>query len=243
MIKALHDKVERSCVLFVRPKSSCAPQLHLLEEWALSHPKKFCCKLCVDLPVFEHLVNMILAHPVFYNNSNNPQLPVPMQLTIFLNSTGHYGNAVTTEDIAEWAGVSTGTHHNAVIHFNLLYKDDQIERERAKTWVEEQTCPEWRGGFLCVDSTQFNMFQKPGWHGEGFHNRKSNYSLSAQVMIMPHNLRIVNYVISIPGSTFLDGNEWIWADSAYGSRPWCVVPFKRPSAGPLKVNQLNPRSS
>lgn len=194
-IEALHDEVEKSRVLFARPKSSRAPQLHLLEEWALDHPDKFRRKLRVDLPVFEHLVNTILAHPVFHNNSNNPQLPVPMQLAIFLNSAGHYGNAATTEDIAEWAGVLTGTvynchrrvmiallqHHDAVIHFDPLYEDDQIERERAKTWVEERTCPEWRGGFLCVDGTPFNLFQKPGWHGEGFYDRKSNYSLSAQV--------------------------------------------------------------
>ncbi|KAG2154156.1 uncharacterized protein EDB93DRAFT_1239541 [Suillus bovinus] len=109
----------------------------------------FSLHLRVDPPVFEHLVNTILVHPVFHNNSNNPQLPVP--------------------------------HHDAVIHFDPLYEDDQIEREWAKMWVEEQTCPEWRGGFLCIDGTPFNLFQKPGWHGEGFYDCKSNYSLSAQV--------------------------------------------------------------
>jgi hypothetical protein len=71
---------------------------------------------------------------------------------------------------------------------------------------------------------------------------------------MPHNLRIVDYVIGVPGSvhdsnafskaqiarhpqTFLGGNKWIWVDSAYGSRPWCVVPFKQPSAGGLTRDQ------
>ncbi|KAG2054942.1 hypothetical protein BDR06DRAFT_846738, partial [Suillus hirtellus] len=97
----LHDEVEKSCVLFAHPKLSRVPQLHLLEEWALDHPDKFRCKLHVDLPVFKHLVNTILAHPVFHNNSNNPQLPVPVKLAVFLNSAGHYRNAATTEDIAE----------------------------------------------------------------------------------------------------------------------------------------------
>lgn len=194
-IEALQDEVEKSRVLFVRPKASCAPQLHLLEEWALDHPEKFRRKLRVDPPVFTELVNQISNHPVFHNNSNNPQLPVPVQLAIFLNSAGHYGNAATTEDVAEWAGVSTGTvynchrrvmiallqHHDTVINFDPLYPDDQVERERAKKWVEERTCSEWRGGFLCVDGTPFNLFQKPGLHGEGFYDRKSNYSLSAQV--------------------------------------------------------------
>ncbi|KAG2742823.1 hypothetical protein P692DRAFT_201673974, partial [Suillus brevipes Sb2] len=75
-----------------------------------------------------------------------------------------------------------------------------------------------------------------------------------KVVIMPHNLPIINYVIRVPGSvhdlnafskahiachpqTFLGGNEWIWADSAYGSHPWCVMPFKQPSAGGLTYDK------
>jgi hypothetical protein len=71
---------------------------------------------------------------------------------------------------------------------------------------------------------------------------------------MPHNLRIVDYVIGVPGSahdsaafskariarhpeTFFGGREWLWADSAYGARSWCVVPFKRPAAGGLTRDQ------
>ncbi|KAJ8579961.1 hypothetical protein M405DRAFT_892540 [Rhizopogon salebrosus TDB-379] len=247
----LQDEVSKSCTLFSRPRASCAPQLHLLEEWALTHPEKFRHKLRVDPEVFVEIVNRISAHPIFYNNSNNPQLAVPVQLAIFLNGIGHYGNAATPEDVAEWAGVSLGTvyncynrvmiailhHHDALMFFDPLDPVDQADRERSKCWVEEGTCKEWRGGFLCVDGTPFNVFQKPGWHGEGFFDRKSNYSLSAQVVILPHSLRIVDYVIGVPGSlhdanvfsktrisrhpnTFLGANEWLWADSAYGSRPW-----------------------
>ncbi|KIK15368.1 hypothetical protein PISMIDRAFT_80549, partial [Pisolithus microcarpus 441] len=63
------------------------------------------------------------------------------------------------------------------------------------------------------------------------------------VIILLHNLQIVDYVIGVPGSlhdsnvfscshiyhhpeTFLGAGEWIWANSAYPSLPWCVVPFK-----------------
>ena len=194
-IEALHDEVEKTRMLCRPPRSSRAPQLHLLEEWSLDHPEKFRRKLRVDCDVFVELVNRISDHPIFYNASNNPQLPVPIQLAIFLNGIGHYGNAATSEDVAEWAGVSTGTvyncyrrvmiailqHHDDVIHFDPLNSSDQAEREKAKRWVEERTCREWRGGFMCVDGTPFKLFQKPGWHGEGFFDRKSNYSLSAQV--------------------------------------------------------------
>ncbi|KAG2746065.1 hypothetical protein P692DRAFT_201694805, partial [Suillus brevipes Sb2] len=69
----------------------------------------FCRKLRVNPPVFVEIVNKIINHPVFSNNSHNPQLPVPVQLAIFLNSVGHYRNAATMEDIVDWAGVSVGT--------------------------------------------------------------------------------------------------------------------------------------
>ncbi|KAG2056159.1 hypothetical protein BDR06DRAFT_880846 [Suillus hirtellus] len=72
---------------------------------------------------------------------NNPQLPIQLQLTMFLNSTGHYGNAATTEDMSDWAGMSMGTIyncykcvmivilqlHNLAIYFDPLDHKDQIE--------------------------------------------------------------------------------------------------------------------
>ena len=195
-IIALKDEVEKSRYLTTRKRAPHAPQLQLLEEWCLNDDlHKFRRKLRVDPDVFTALVNKIIDHPIFSNNSNNPQLPIPVQLSVFLNGVGHYGNSASIEDIAEWAGVSVGTvyncyrrvmvailhHHDDAIHFNPMESEDQVERDRAKTWVESHSCFEWRGGFLCVDGSPFNLFQKPGWHGEGFFDRKSRYSLSAQV--------------------------------------------------------------
>ena len=37
--------------------------------------------------------------------------------------------------------------------------------------------------------------------------------------------------------TFLGADEWIWADSAYPSLPWCVVPFKRSSTHAMTRKQ------
>ncbi|KIK14153.1 hypothetical protein PISMIDRAFT_117538 [Pisolithus microcarpus 441] len=260
-IVALTDEVEKLRYLAARTKAPRAPQLQLLEEWCLNNDlKKFCRKLRVDPDVFTSLVRKLENHPIFSNNSHNPQLPVSVQLAIFLNRVGHYGNGATTEDITEWAGVSIGTVYNCyrrvmiallqlhdnVIHFDPMEPEDQQEQDRAKQWVKSCSCPEWRGGFMCVNRSPFNLFQKLGWHGEGFYDHKSCYSLSAQVIILPHNLRIVDYMIGVPGSlhdsnvfsrtciyhhpeTFLGADEWIWADSAYPSLPWCVVPFKRSS--------------
>ncbi|KAG2065103.1 hypothetical protein BDR04DRAFT_969908, partial [Suillus decipiens] len=97
----LHDEVEKCQVLAVHECLSHAPQLHLLEEWALFSTDKFQCKLCIDADIFAELMNLIQGHPIFHNNSNNPQLPIAVQLTVFLNGISHYGNAATTKDISD----------------------------------------------------------------------------------------------------------------------------------------------
>jgi hypothetical protein len=48
---------------------------------------------------------MIEAHAIF---GSDFQLPVEIQFAIFLNHAGHYGDVVTIQDIADWAGVSGG---------------------------------------------------------------------------------------------------------------------------------------
>jgi hypothetical protein len=46
---------------------------------------------------------MIENHAIF---GSDHQLPCEIQLAIFLNHAGHYGNAATIQDIADWAGIS-----------------------------------------------------------------------------------------------------------------------------------------
>jgi hypothetical protein len=84
-ICALQDEVKKCRVLDIRPWLSHAPQLHLLPEWAILSPEKFRRKLRVDPQVFDKLTERIQleGHPIFYNNSNNPQLPVAVQLALF----------------------------------------------------------------------------------------------------------------------------------------------------------------
>ena len=63
-----------------------------------------------------------------------------------------------------------------------------------------------------------------------------------QLIIFPHNLCIVDYVVAVreslhdssalqlaeiaktPGK-FLQPNKWLWADTACGCHPWCIVPL------------------
>ncbi|KAG2050542.1 hypothetical protein BDR06DRAFT_862570, partial [Suillus hirtellus] len=109
-------------------------------------------------------------------------------------------------------------------------------------------------GFLCVDGTPSPLHEKPSWHGEGFFDKNSDYSLTAQVVIFPHNLCIIDYVIGVPRSlhdsnifarmrvsrhpeSFFGAGEWLWADSVYAARIWCVPPYKWPVGGSLTAEQ------
>ncbi|KIK12177.1 hypothetical protein PISMIDRAFT_121341, partial [Pisolithus microcarpus 441] len=177
-------------------KAPCALQLQLLEEWCLNNDlKKSHCKLHVDPDISASLITKLENHPVFSNNSNNPQLPVSVQLAIFLNGVGHCGNGATTEDVTEWARVSIGTVYNCycwvmimllqlhddVIHFDLMELLHRGSRTRQSDGLNVTAAQSGGEGFCAFDGSPFNLFPKPGWHGEGFYDCKSHYSLSTQV--------------------------------------------------------------
>lgn len=156
------------------------------------HPGRFRKKLRVTPAVFDRLVELIQDHDIFHNNSNVPQLPVNTQLAIFLVRVGHYGNASSPEDVAQFAGVSVGTVINATYrcliaflarHDEAIMMPPEEEKEKAKEYVEKATCPEWRNGFLLADGTKFALFQKPGLHGEAWFDKNKDYSIDCQVCI------------------------------------------------------------
>ncbi|KAF9222403.1 hypothetical protein BS17DRAFT_708843, partial [Gyrodon lividus] len=101
------------------------------------------------------ILDQISNHPIFQNQSNNKQLPIAIQLGIFLNCAGHYGNANSPKDIAQWAGVSIGmvincTHHAMVAildqHDEFLYIPSARSKGmwQAREFTKSQTCPSWK---------------------------------------------------------------------------------------------------
>jgi hypothetical protein len=109
-IAALQDEVTKTRRLNIPPLPlPHAPQLHLLVHFGEHRPLLFCHKLCVDPEIFDDILDLISDHPIFHNNSNNSQLPIAIQLAIFLNHAGHYGNSISLLDVSQWAGVSVGS--------------------------------------------------------------------------------------------------------------------------------------
>jgi len=192
-IVSLRDEVERTRVLHQPDAPPLrAPQLALLDDFAISRPHLFQKKLRVHPDIFDDILDQISHHSIFTNRSNNPQLPVAIQLAIFLNRVGHYGNAISPEDVGQWAGVSVGSvinctnrvmialldQHDAFISFPT---PDSEDAELSRQFAESRSCPEWRNGFLALDGSTFGLCNKPGFFGENFYSRKSQYSISCQV--------------------------------------------------------------
>ena len=191
-IEKKRQKILASRVLRNNPAVMKSSQIHLLEHWRHRNLDQYRRKVRVDPDIFDRIVSMIRDHHIFHNNSNVPQTPVEVQLAIFLYRAGHYGNAASPEAIGHWAGVSPGTVVNCTnrvmvallsLHHECVHFPTAEEKERAKAWVEEQTCPEWRDGYLMVDGTKLPLFQRPGLHGDAWFDKNRSYSLDCQVRV------------------------------------------------------------
>ena len=91
------------------PISHPPPQMpHILTVTKLERPDQFREILRVSPATFDKIVAKIKDDPVFFNNSNNPQIPVEEQLAITLYRFGHDGNASSQAEVGRWAGAGKG---------------------------------------------------------------------------------------------------------------------------------------
>lgn len=174
--------IEKSSNLFI---------LHMY-SYRNTQPALFRSAFRLNPETFDTLVSCISDHPVFHNSSNNCQLPVEWQLAIILFRFGHYGNAASVGKIAVWFGVGVGTvdlctrriltvicgpaFRHAAIHWAM-----PAEKLGSQNWVEAHSCPAWRHGWLMVDGSLVPLYCRPGFYGNNWFDRKSNYSLNVQV--------------------------------------------------------------
>ncbi|KAG0705858.1 hypothetical protein DFH29DRAFT_988390 [Suillus ampliporus] len=125
-----------------RPPVLKSGNLHLAWEWAHgpSDHQRFINMLRVSPEVFQVILGLIEDHPVFHNNSNQPQEPVEIQLGVTLYRMGRYGNGASLEDIARTAGCFEGslekyTERKLLNRFSL--ESVFIRCTTRKTWVRQ----------------------------------------------------------------------------------------------------------
>ncbi|KAG2073944.1 hypothetical protein BDR04DRAFT_1009325, partial [Suillus decipiens] len=137
-------------------------------------------KLCVYPEVFDDILNCISDSPIFKNNSNNRQLPIALQLAIFLNLAGHYGNAIANEYVCQWAGISIGSVTNCTncIMITLLERHDDFiffpslnstDAARAREYISK-ICPQWHNGIFATNGSMINLCNKLGLYRDTFFN-------------------------------------------------------------------------
>ncbi|KAF9226101.1 hypothetical protein BS17DRAFT_698676, partial [Gyrodon lividus] len=80
--------------------------------------------LRVNPKICDDILDQISDHPTFSSGeSQNFQLPIAIQLAIFLNCTGHDGNAISPKHVSQWAGVSVGSVINCTNHVMVAILD------------------------------------------------------------------------------------------------------------------------
>ncbi|KAJ3546405.1 hypothetical protein NMY22_g2072 [Coprinellus aureogranulatus] len=222
-------------------KQEKAGSLHL--AWTYSeNPEdhlRFMKMLRVSPIVFDFILTCIKEHPIFGNNSNVPQTAVDIQLAVTLFRMGRYGNAASVSDIARNCGISVGSVElftercfTAIeaLHGQFVRPLTDREKEGEKKWIDKPP----------------SLFG-PGWNGDAYYTRKSNYGLNLQIGNAPSDLRIVDYSHGFTGSahdaaafewtaaikypdTLFEGKEFAWGDSAYPLLEHLIPVHRQPAS-------------
>lgn len=172
--------------------------LHLAFEYAKdpAYHSRFQHMLRISPFVFQVILELIKDHPVFSNNSNNPQIPVDYQLAVALYRLGRYGNGSSVQDVAMIAGISSGgvelcTNRcfDAIesLHDDFVRPLTPAEKEVEKQFIDQQvgfTNSLWREGWLMYDGTIVVLHSAPGYNGHAYYTRKGNYGLNLQVSLL-----------------------------------------------------------
>lgn len=165
----------------------------VLISYKKDDPKRFRRNLRILPETFDALLAKVEWLPIFLSDGPHDQMPVAEQLAITLFRFGHFGNSASVESVAQWAGCSAGMVVNATrrvmeaflsFHDEVIHYPSAADKEAAKEWVEAASCAAWRDGWIFVDGTLIPLADKPGFHGEAYFDRKSNYSFNVQVRLI-----------------------------------------------------------
>lgn len=150
----------------------------------------------MDKPSFFKLVEMISDHSIFSNNSLYQQAPVVLQLAVCLDRVGHEGNGACLNRLIPTWGVSTGSLVNfskrcfVALESVLAEEVQWPNREQREVIKQHFTGYGFSGCVGLIDGSLIPLSQGPKVDGECYYDRKSSYSVNAQV-VCDHKRRII----------------------------------------------------
>ena len=193
---------------------------------------------------FIKLVQVLQNNTIFQSEGNKPQVPVELQLAIFLRRLGSKDDIVS---ICSWFEVSESTiilYVNRIIKVIRNKKSEFIQWPRNNNRIAVHTEFQAIGGFQnvigTIDGTHFILNETPAQDPTAFFTRKKRYAIQCQGIVDFKGI-FINYVIGWPGSVhdarvysnsdfflnrteYIEGENYILGDSAYP-----ISPFKNPS--------------
>lgn len=202
---------------------------------------------------FQALTVILETHPVFQNNSRNPQEDVWVQTLATLERLGCSGNGASLGRISRSLGISVGAvckYTDRVIEALLSMKSQYIRWPKAgsrhaisEAFEEESGI---RGIVGIIDGTHIHLSQRPAIQGEAYFTRKRRYSINVQ-LVCDHTKKITFVQTGWPGSVhdqtafsqsklFLrpssafSPGEFLLGDSGYALSNRMLTPYRSPAA-------------
>jgi hypothetical protein len=154
---------------------------------------------------FMQVLDEICMNPVFLCRSIRPQLPIPHQLALTLERLGSNGNGASLGRFSRNLNVGQGTVVKvtrrvlkAILSLGRRYVSwpDAAQRAQISEVMADKGFP---GCVGFIDGTTIPLFQRPGFDGEVFYDRKRQYSINAQI-VCDCNKYITSFITGWPGS-------------------------------------------
>jgi hypothetical protein len=223
-------------------------------------------KFRVSKETFNHILQKIHMHPVFHNNSRNPQRPVKLQLAVALNRLGRNGNGASKGDLSSYFKIGEGTvclYTDRVVEAILSLEREFIKWPSVQQRTEHSQYMDMTYGFKgcvgIVDGSCCVLATRPAISGSDYFCRHKSYSVNLTVIV--DHRRIINFMYcGWPASRhdnfifeqmpvfnqpdrYFSACEYLLGDVAYSVSNNCICPYKLPAAAEPENAEFNLRLS
>lgn len=211
---------------------------------------------------FVHVLSRIEAHPIFHNESRNPQRPVRFQLAVALNRLGRCGNGASKGDTALHFRIGDGTvllYTERVIEALLALEGEVIRWPDADERKEHAQFMDvtyrLKGCVGMVDGSCIVLATRPAVSGSDYFCRHRRYGVNITAIV--DHRRVFRFTcVGWPASRhdnfvyeqtpvfqhperYFSAFEYVIGDVAYTLSPNCMCPYKLPAANRRENAEFN----